>query len=130
MIALHELEGDQAHLIHNNLQSFEIGDETITPTINFYSSDDDTIKTLTYVFDGKDIVLSLYYGVPNQAHDDDGEIIVAVNGKEIEFYADNHYGTYGSSQIFIHKTNELTFIIKGNINLWDVSFKEMRYWWQ
>src|SRR5690625_2997992 len=127
VIALHELQSNGNVPVDKNLQSFEIGDEKIEPEINLYGSDGEGTETFTYAFDGKDIVLSLNYGIPNYPSDAEGEAIISVNGEEIENYSNSDHG---SSETMLEKVNELTIAIKGNVKLWDVTYKEMVYWWQ
>ena len=122
VIALHELESNQDVPMDKNFQSFEIGQEKIEPKINLYSSEgDNNVEVYTYSFDHKDIVLSLNYGIS-----DNGEVIISAGGKEVEIYSSHNYG---ASEIMIDKVNELTITIKGNVKLWDVTFKEVKYWW-
>ncbi|WP_301108755.1 VanZ family protein [Sporosarcina sp.] len=126
VIALHELYPSGNILVDKNLQSFEIGHEKNDPKINFYSSKGDNVETFTYAFGGKDIVLSLNYGIPDNASDNDGRVIISVNGQEIETYSNMDQV---SSELNMDKVNELTITIKGNAVLWDVTIKEMKYWW-
>jgi len=127
VIALHELHSNGNVPVDKDLQSFEIGDEKIEPEINLYGTDGESTETFTYAFDGKDIVISLNYGIPNHASDAESEVIISVNGEEIENYSSSDHG---SSETMLEKVNELTIEIKGNVKLWDVTYKEMVYWWQ
>lgn len=126
IIALNELESNSNVPIDKNLQSFEIGHKKIEPELNLYGSEGDNIGIFTYAFGGKDITLSLNHGIPDNASDYDGKVIISVDGKEIEAYSNKDHG---SSEIIMDKVNELTITIEGNIKLWDVTFKEMKYWW-
>ncbi|GAA4066792.1 VanZ family protein [Amphibacillus indicireducens] len=126
VIALNELESNSNLPVDKNLQSFEIGDEKIEPKINVYGSEGDNVEVLTYDFDGKDIVLSLNYGIPDNASDYDGKVVISVDGEEVETYFNKDHA---SSEFNIDKVNELTITIEGNAKLWDVTFKEMKYWW-
>ncbi len=125
-IALNEMESNRNVLMDKNLQSFEIGHEKVEPKINLYGSEGDNMEIFTYAFGGKDIVLSLNYGIPDNASDYDGKVIISVDGKEVETYSNKDHV---SSEFNIDKVNELTITIKGNSKLWDVTFKEMKYWW-
>ena len=113
-----------------NLQSFEIGSEKVEPEINLYGSEGDNEEIFTYAFGGKDIVLSLNYGIPDNASDYDGMVIISVDGREVETSPmGKEYRGPSSSESYMDKVNELTITIKGNVKLWDVTFKEMKYWW-
>lgn len=133
VIALNELETNENVPLDKNLQSFEIGHEKIEPKINVYSSEGDNIEMFTYAFGGKDIVLSLNYGITDNASDYDSEMIISADGKEVDTYfvdKEYRYPTSGISEFNMEKVNELTITIKGNVKLWDVTFKEMKYWWK
>lgn len=130
VIALNELTTNENIQVDKNLQSFEIGQEKIEPKINLYESDGNNLETFTYLFDGKDIVLSLNYGIPDNASDYDGMVIISVDGTEVGTHPiDKEYRGPSSSESNMDKVNELTITIKGNVKLWDVTFKEMKYWW-
>ena len=130
IIALNELSTKENVLMDKNFPIFEVGHEKIEPKINLYSSEGDNEGIFTYAFDGKDIVLFLNYGIPDNASEYDGKVIISVNGKEVDtLYIDKENRHHGSSEIIMDKVNELTITIKGNVKLWDVTFKEMKYWW-
>lgn len=118
--------------LDRDLHSFEIGHEKIEPKINLYSSEGDNIEMFTYAFGGKDIVLSLKYGITDNLSDYDSKMIISVDGKEIDTYfvdKEDRYPTAISSEFKMDKVNDLTITMKGNVKLWDVTFKEMKYWW-
>jgi hypothetical protein len=130
IIALNELESSSNIPMDKNLQSFEIEHEKIEPKINLYGSEGDNVEVFTYSFDGKDIVLSLNYGIPDHANNYDGKVIISIDGKEIGTSSmDKEYRGPSSSEDIMDKVNELTITIQGNVKLWDVTFKEMKYWW-
>jgi glycopeptide antibiotics resistance protein len=133
VIALNELETNENLPLDKNLQSFIIGHEKIEPKINLYSGEGDNIEMFTYAFGGKDIVLSLKYGITDNLSDYDSKMIISADGKEVDTYfvdKEYRYPTSLSSDFNMDKVNELTITIKGNLKLWDVTFKEMKYWWE
>ena len=133
VIALNELETNGNVPLVKNLQSFEIGHEKIEPKINVYSSEGDNIEIFTYAFSGNDIVLSLNYGITDNASDYDNEMIISADGKEIDTYfidKEYRYPSLGIAELNIANVNELIITIKGNVKVWDVTFKEMKYWWK
>ena len=133
VIALDGLETNGKLPLVKNLKSFEIGHEKIEPKINLYSSEGDNMEIFTYVFGGKDIVITMNYGITDNASDYDSEMVILVDGKEVDTYSvDKEYRYPNSigSEFNIDKVNELTIMIKGNVKLWDVTFKEMKYWWK
>lgn len=130
VIALNELESNRNEPMDKNLQSFEIEHEKVEPEINLYGSEGDNEEIFTYEFGGKDVVLFLNYGIPDNASDYDGKVIISVNGKEVDTLSiDKENRHHGSSESILDKVNELTITIKGNVKIWDVTFKEMKYWW-
>lgn len=130
IIALNELESNRNVPMDKSLQSFEIGQEKIEPEINLYGSESNNMEIFTHAFGGKDIVLSLNYGIPDNASDYDGKVIISVDGKEVAISPmDKEYRGPSSSEDIMDKVNELTITIKGNVKLWDVTFKEMKYGW-
>lgn len=133
IIALNELETNNNAPLDKNLQSFKIGHDIIEPKINLYSSQGHNIETFTYEFDGKDIVLSFKYGITDNHSDYDSKMIISADGEEVDtYFVDKEYRYPSSiaSEIIMDKVNELTITIKGNVKLWDVTFREMKYWWE
>ena len=100
VIALNERESNSNLSVHNNLQSFEIGDEIIEPEINMYGSEDNNVEILTCDFEGKDIVLSLNYGIPDNVSDYEGKVVISVDSEEVETYSDK---VHASSEFNIDK---------------------------
>lgn len=129
VIALNELESNRNVPMDKDLQSFEIGLKKVEPKINVYGSESDNVEVFTYLFDGKDIMLSLNYGIPNNAGEYDGKVIISVDGIEVgNSSMDKESGPH-SSEIAMDKVSELKITITGNVKLWDVAFREMNYWW-
>lgn len=124
--SLNELESDSNAQLDQNLQSFYIGQDKIEPELNLFGSDGDNAEIYTYSFGGADIVLSFNYGIPDHAISDDGQATISVNGEEIETYYNKEHS---SSEMILEKVDDLTITIKGNAQLWDVTFKEMVYRW-
>ncbi|MEK5040464.1 VanZ family protein [Sporosarcina sp. FSL K6-3457] len=130
IIALNELDSNRNVPMDKNLQSFEIEHEKIEPKINLYGSESYDSEVFTYIFGGKDIVLSLNYGIPDNSSDYDGMVVISVDGEEMSISPmSKEYRGPSSSESPMDKVNELTITIKGNVKLWDVTFKEMKYWW-
>lgn len=112
-----------------DLQSFKIGLKKIEPKINLYGSESDSVEIFTYLFDGKDIILSLNYGIPDNANEYNGKVIILVDGIEVSNSSMDKESGPHSSEILMDKVSELKITITGNVKLWDVTFKEMNYWW-
>jgi len=132
-IALNQMEVDGSVPLDKNLQSFKIGQEEIEPKINLYSSEGNNIEMFTYAFGGKDIMLSLNYGITDNASDYDSEMIISADGNVLStYFIDKEYRDpiSGSSEYNMEKVNELTITIKGDVKVWDVTFREIKYWWK
>lgn len=129
-IPLNEYGINANETMNENLPSFEVEHEKIEPKINLFSSEGDITKNLTYQLDGKDILLSLNYGISDNVSDLDREIIISVNGEEVEVYSINSENGVGSSELLLENVYELGITIEGNVKLWDVTFREVKYWWK
>lgn len=128
-IVLNELVSNRNVPMDKDLQSFKIGLKKIEPKINLYGSESDSVEIFTYLFDGKDIILSLNYGIPDNANEYNGKVIILVDGIEVSNSSMDKESGPHSSEILMDKVNELKITITGNVKLWDVTFKEMNYWW-
>lgn len=111
-------------------QSFKVGPVKVEPTKNLYKGNSQGTTEFSYKLDGKDIVLSLNYGIPSNAKSDKGQIRISVDGKEVDSYSVDKGVNYpNASETAMEKVNELIITIEGEVMLWDVAFKEMGYWW-
>lgn len=130
VIALNEIENSNDGEMDKNMQSFEIGGKKIEPAINVYSGDSKKIIEATYQLEGEDIVLSINYGIPDNAENPSGQIIISVDGVEVDAHSVNKEERYpASSETLLEKVHELTVTVDGEINLWDITLKELKYWW-
>lgn len=111
-------------------QRFQIGSERIEPAKNLYSGNAEGPTEFVYQLDGKDILLSLNYGIPAAAKSDTGQIHISVDGKEVDTYSVyKEPNSANASETAMEKVNELVITIEGEVMLWDVTFKEMGHWW-
>ncbi|GKW46311.1 VanZ family protein [Planococcus sp. NCCP-2050] len=111
-------------------QSFKVGPVKVEPTKNLYKGNGQGTTEFSYKLDGKDIVLSLNYGIPANAKSDKGQIRISVDGKEVDSYSVDKGMNYpNASETAMEKVNELIITIEGEVMLWDVAFKEIGYWW-
>ncbi|MBS4190196.1 hypothetical protein KHA94_08270 [Bacillus sp. FJAT-49705] len=81
-------------LVDKNLPSFEIAQQKIEPLLNINSSDEKNVKEFTYSLNGKDIILSGNYGIPDDASNFDGNIMISINSKDIESYSNDTENRY------------------------------------
>ncbi|WP_268625011.1 VanZ family protein [Paenibacillus alvei] len=106
---------------------FEIGGQTVEPKYNVYSNEGKNTETYTYSLGNKELYLSLHYGVPDQK-ELQGRVSVSVDGHEfLSASAERHEPEIFT--VYLEKANELTITIEGNETLWDVAFREMKYYW-
>lgn len=107
--------------------SFKIGGQTVEPKYNVYSIEGKNRGTYTYSLGNKELYLSLFYGVPDQK-ELQGRVSVSVDGHEfLSASAERHEPEIFT--VYLEKANELTITIEGNETLWDVAFREMKYYW-
>lgn len=106
---------------------FKIGGQTVEPKYNVYSIEGKNRGTYTYSLGNKELYLSLFYGVPDQK-ELQGRVSVSVDGHEfLSASAERHEPEIFT--VYLEKANELTITIEGNETLWDVAFREMKYYW-
>lgn len=109
--------------------SFKIGGQTIEPKYNVYSIEGKNTETYTYSLGNKELYLSLFYGVPDQK-ELQGRISVTVDGHEfLSASAEHQRHEPEIFTVYLEKANELTITIEGNETVWDVAFREMKYYW-
>lgn len=108
----------------------KIGGQDVEPQYNMYSAEGKNKKTYKYTLDNKEeMYFFLNYGIPDQK-DFHGSISVAVDGHEFLSAAADYlrHESY-MSEIFLQQANELTITIEGNVTMWDVGLREMKYFW-
>ncbi|GIO31268.1 MULTISPECIES: VanZ family protein [Paenibacillus] len=114
----------------NHPQPFAIGGEKIVPQLNLYAIEGKKTGSYTYRIGGKEGILAGYYGLPDQASKD-GKITIFVNGSErLTVSNENGDNQINEFELPLEKTDELTVTLEGDEKLWDVTFKEMKHWWE
>lgn len=109
--------------------SFEVGGQIVEPQYNAYSVEGKSVQTYTYALGGKALILSMYYGAPDQA-ELHGSISVSVDGHEYmspspEYERHEPY----IFEVPLEKADKLTITIEGNEKVWDVGFRRLQYFW-
>ena len=113
-----------------DLPSFTVAGKRIDPKMNLYSSEGQEIKKYTYVLgDKKDVLFYSSFGIPDHG-DDHGELIIAVDGKEIVQYNEQYNKDVETIDFPMNTVHEMTITLTGNAKLWDVKFSEMKHWWE
>ncbi len=112
------------------LYSFKIGGQNIEPQYNVFSAEGKKVETYTYTLGKKELVLSGYYGIPDDADDLNGSISLSVDGRQILSNSGEYQGREpGMFEIPLEAVDELTITLEGNEKLWDIGFREMGYFW-
>ncbi len=129
-VALNELKDSSGNTSTGTIPySFKIGGQTVNPKYNVYSVEGNHIETYTYTLGNKELYLSLHYGIPDQK-DFHGRLSVSVDGHEfLSTSAENQRHEPDMLLVYLEKANELTITIEGNETMWDVAFREMKYYW-
>lgn len=129
-VAINELKNNHTHLPNGvKLQSFQIDKQNVDPKYNMYSTIDTDKVTYTYALSQKELYLYLNYGVPDQ-EESHGSLRIYADGQEYLFTsveAKSH--EIGTSSIYLKGSSELSIILEGHMQIWDVGFREMKYAW-
>lgn len=130
IVALNELKDSTGNTSTGTTPySFKIGGETIEPKYNVYGVEGNHIETYTYTLGNKELYLSLNYGIPDQK-DFQGRLSVSVDGQEfLSTSAESQRHEPDMLLVYLENANELTITIEGNERIWDVAFREMKYYW-
>ncbi|MEG0383915.1 MAG: VanZ family protein [Solibacillus sp.] len=133
LYAIKEIAG--AKPITNNLPYFTIDGNKIEPQFNLYSSEGNDSKTYTYIIEGKDdLILYLNLGIPDD-EEFKGEVTIVADGN-VRFQTNGE--NLKESEIIetpleiplYYTYTKMTITITGNIKLWDVSYTELKHWWE
>lgn len=109
--------------------SFQISGQTIEPQFNVYSAEDKTTVTYTYKLGKRDLYFILNYGIPDQK-ERRGSLRISADGQEyLSASADEQSGELGTSSVYLQGAKELTITLEGNMSMWDVGIREMKYAW-
>ncbi len=109
--------------------SFQMSGQTVEPLFNVYSAEDKTTVTYTYKLGKRDLYFILNYGIPDQK-ERRGSLRISADGQEyLSASADEQSGELGNSSIYLQGAKELTITLDGNMKMWDVGIREMKYAW-
>lgn len=132
-IALNELKDSSGHTTAGTKPySFKVSGQNVEPEYNVFDAKSKGSETYTYT-SKKEIIFSFYYGIPDLM-DSDGGIRVLVDGREVLSGSGTEQMNYPElfPQMFeipLERTSKIMIVVKGNIKLWDVGFREMKYFW-
>ncbi|RCX17661.1 VanZ like protein [Fontibacillus phaseoli] len=132
VVALNELKdssGDTS--TGTDLYSFKIGGQNIEPQHNVFSAGGKKVETYTYALGKKQLVLSGYYGIPDDPSGDfSGSISISVDGHELLSNSEEYQRREPEKfEIPLESAGELSITLEGNEQLWDIGFREMKYFW-
>ncbi|WP_318249416.1 MULTISPECIES: VanZ family protein [Paenibacillus] len=130
-VALSELDDSLGHAAKNTKPyHFKIGGQEITPQFNVYSAEGEEAKTYTYKLKNKELYFSMQYGIPDQGNFK-GSISVVVDGQQIlSNSADIQGHAPNRFEWFFEQADELKITVEGNEKVWDIGYKEMKYFWE
>ncbi len=110
--------------------AFEIGGRTITPQFRVYDAGDEEVRTYRYKLTGQELWFALQYGIPDES-EFRGRISLSVDGHEIFYSSDQDQPHEPSSfKWYFDEAHELTLTIEGRQKAWDITYREMRYFWE
>ncbi len=132
-VAINELTDSTGNTtIGTKLYSFKVSGQDIEPKYNMFGVEGE--KRETYTFTSKNqLVFSLYYGIPDHM-DVEGRIRIFIDGREVLSSSGKDQRSYPElfPQMFempIEPVSRITIIMEGNEKIWDVGFREMKYFW-
>jgi len=129
-VAINELKSDGVHSSAGIKQDrFLIGGQTVEPAYNAYSTEGQQTVTYTYAVGPRELYFYLNYGIPDQeeAH---GSLRISVDGQEYLSSSGEDPGHEPAmASVYLQGADELTITLEGNLKMWDVGFREMRYAW-
>lgn len=109
--------------------SFQISGQTVEPQFNVYSAEDKTTVTYTYSLGKREMYFILNYGIPDQK-ELHGSLRISADGQEyLSTSAEDQSEELGTSSIYLQGAKELTITLDGNMKMWDVGIREMKYAW-
>ncbi|QSF45392.1 VanZ family protein [Paenibacillus tianjinensis] len=129
-VALNELKSSSINSPSGTMRdSFQLGGQNVEPQYNAYSTEDKNMVTYTYTLDKKELYLYLNYGIPDQ-EDSHGSLRISADGQEyLSTSAEAQSHEIGMTSVYIQGANELTITLEGDVKIWDVGFREMKYDW-
>ncbi|MNC67231.1 hypothetical protein D3C75_1177080 [compost metagenome] len=94
-----------------------------------YSAEDKTTVTYTYSLGKRELYFILNYGIPDQ-EEPRGSLRISADGQEyLSTSAEDQSQELGTSSIYLQGAKELTITLDGNMKMWDVGIREMKYAW-
>ncbi|MDO3410428.1 VanZ family protein [Saccharibacillus sp. CPCC 101409] len=109
---------------------FTLGGQKVEPRYNVYGAEHGKKTVYTYELKGKELFLFLNYGIPDQGVLR-GSLSISVDGQQIlsdsEEYQDREPAEF---KWFFEQADELTITIEGREKIWDIGYREMKYFWE
>lgn len=118
-----------------NFPSVTVSGKKIEPKINLYNSSSSEKKSYAYALGNKKgVTLYAYFGIPDNG-EFKGEVTILADGKVRAQFDEQYNEGEKFEERFVeiplyYNENEITIIVSGNAQLWDVSFIEMKHWWE
>jgi len=109
--------------------SFQMGGQSIEPHYNSYSAEGKKTVTYTYALGKRELYIYLNYGVPDQ-EDLHGSLRISADGQDyLSVSAEGQGHEPEMASVYLDGAHELTITLEGNVTIWDVGFREMKYSW-
>lgn len=109
--------------------SFRIGGLYVEPQYNAYSTEGENTMTYTYTLGKKELYLYLNFGISDQ-EDAHGSLRISADGQAYLSASQEEPSLEpGTSSIYFQGAKALTITLEGNMKIWDVGFREMKYAW-
>lgn len=117
--------------ISEKLSSFTVQGEKIDPTLNLYSSTDETSKEYLFNVGKKNPYIYASIGIPDGV-EYKGSVTIMANGDELILFSDKDEDrdTLKMKTFFNANLKDLKIIVTGNAKVWDVGIAGIKHWWQ
>ncbi|WOO38010.1 VanZ family protein [Anaerocolumna sp. AGMB13020] len=117
--------------VTEKISSFTVQGEKINPTLNLYSSTDETSKEYLFNVGKENPWIYANIGIPDGV-EYKGSVTIMVNGEELFLFSDKDEdkNTCKVKTFYNAKLKDLKIIVTGNAKVWDVGIAEIMHWWQ
>lgn len=117
--------------VTEKLSPFTVQGEAIDPTLNLYSSTDETSKEYLFNVGKENPYIYANIGIPDGV-EYKGSVTIMVNGDELIVFSDKDEdkNTRKIKTFYNAKLKDLKIVVTGNAKVWDVGIAEIKHWWQ
>lgn len=113
-----------------SLTPFKIGDKGVVPQFNVYKAKHGEKTTYTYDLGSKDVYIFLNYGIADSSAPY-GSIELTVDGQQTLSDSAKYQGNAPVEfHWYFEKAKILTITVEGTEAVWDLGYREMKYFWE